>query len=347
MPDKTQILIIGSLPPPFGGTTVSLAHLVDGLQVNPNVKISTINLNDEENKRVARRKKAWHLLTQLPKEIASTDVVTLHCCTKTLFVQALPIFILSKLYNKPLLIRKFAGTDYWLNGSWRGRLNAFILKKCDAVLLQTKQLVQLAKERGLQNVHWFPTHRPMQHGSTHEAQEKCKRFIYVGHVREAKGVLTLVEAAKLIPAHLSVDVYGNMFDDLPKDLFSNGSNIKYMGSLSPSEVVETMRQCDAFVFPTHHVGEGYPGVILEAYCAGLPVISTRWLAIPEIVDDSVGILIDPKDPKQLADAMNRLADDPVLFHKLATNAAARAEMFSVKKWAAYFSELCRDLARKG
>ena len=48
------------------------------------------------------------------------------------------------------------------------------------------------------------------------------------------------------------------------------------------------------MLPTFYEGEGYPGAIIEAFSLGLPVISTHWKAIPEIVkDQQTGILIEP------------------------------------------------------
>ena len=51
--------------------------------------------------------------------------------------------------------------------------------------------------------------------------------------------------------------------------------------------------------------------------AGLPVISTRTGAIPELLGGGAGLLVDPGDPVGLADALERLARDPALRERLA------------------------------
>jgi glycosyltransferase involved in cell wall biosynthesis len=110
--------------------------------------------------------------------------------------------------------------------------------------------------------------------------------------------------------------------------------------------VSTMAQYDALLLPTYHEGEGYPGVVLEAFRAGLPVICTRWQALPEIVDDTCGILVEPRSAEELRDAMERLIRNPALFKSLREGATRRRDLFSSETWAERFVEYCRGLAER-
>jgi glycosyltransferase involved in cell wall biosynthesis len=68
---------------------------------------------------------------------------------------------------------------------------------------------------------------------------------------------------------------------------------------------------DAVVLPTWFSREGHPGVIVEAMMAGVPVVSTVHMAIPELIRDGEnGLLVPPRDVEALAGAIRRLADDP-------------------------------------
>ncbi|MGH9560986.1 MAG: glycosyltransferase family 4 protein, partial [Terracidiphilus sp.] len=54
--------------------------------------------------------------------------------------------------------------------------------------------------------------------------------------------------------------------------------------------------------------EGCPNVILEALASGRPVVATNVGGIPEILDDSCGRLVPPRDPPKLADALASVLD---------------------------------------
>jgi glycosyltransferase involved in cell wall biosynthesis len=80
------------------------------------------------------------------------------------------------------------------------------------------------------------------------------------------------------------------------------------------------RAIDMLVIPSR--SEGMPTVMIEAMLMGVPVISTRVGAVPDVLSDGgTGLLVAPEDPAALAAAIVRLAGDPGLRSRLA--AAAR------------------------
>lgn len=64
-------------------------------------------------------------------------------------------------------------------------------------------------------------------------------------------------------------------------------------------------------------------VVLEAMMAGLPVVATRVGGVPDAVGDC-GLLVEPERPEALAEAMQRLMDDPLLAADLGRRARERA-----------------------
>ena len=154
----------------------------------------------------------------------------------------------------------------------------------------------------------------------------------------------LAEAAQQLPPGLTIDLYGPWGDDLDKKLFDQCENVTWHGPLLPEAILPTFQQYDASLLPTHYRGEGYPGAVLESYLAGLPVIATRWRALPEIIDDSVGILVAPHSAEELAAAMVRLSEDTSLYTSLCKNTCEKAAFFGADRWANYFLERCRDVA---
>lgn len=81
------------------------------------------------------------------------------------------------------------------------------------------------------------------------------------------------------------------------------------------------------------VKEGIPYSILEAGLAGLPVIATNVGGVPEIIEDGIsGILIPPKDPDAIRDALKKLLDNPDLRKTLGQNLKKTVEQkFSIDK----------------
>lgn len=73
--------------------------------------------------------------------------------------------------------------------------------------------------------------------------------------------------------------------------------------------------------PSH--SEGSPNVLLEAMAAGVPVVATAVGGVPEIVThEQNALIVPPRQPAQLAEALHRLLKDPGLGSRLAANASS-------------------------
>ena len=83
--------------------------------------------------------------------------------------------------------------------------------------------------------------------------------------------------------------------------------IRIEGPVSEEQKLILFSSADIFVFPTLYEGFGIP--IIEAMAFGLPVISTNIPVINEIVTEDVGLLVKPKDPIALADAISKLLSE--------------------------------------
>lgn len=347
---RLKILTLGPLPPPFAGTQVSYQQLVTFLENRPDVHLYMLNTMGIRGNGLRGVVRFGRLLWRSLSFARKSDVVTLHCSTTALHVMGVTIFLIARLTGKPLIIRKFAGDDYRTTLGKLGRYFAeVVLRHTDLYLVQTQQLIKLALDRGLTNVKWYPNSRPAPETdqTTLQDGQRCLRFVYIGRVCEAKGMHVLAKAAKGLPEKAIIDVYGPWTDDLERNVFDGCPKITYCGVLEPEEVILTMQKYDASLLPTHYQGEGYPGAILESYFAGLPVIATRWRAIPEIVDESVGILVEPKNADDFLRAMLRLSEDIALFQRLCSNTKVKAVFFSAEHWGDYFVECCRELAGIG
>lgn len=91
------------------------------------------------------------------------------------------------------------------------------------------------------------------------------------------------------------------------------------------EIVAIYQEATAFVFPSLYEGFGLPP--LEAMMAGVPVISSNRSAMPEVVGDAA-LLIDPEDPDEMREAIERVLLDPPLREELIERGRRRVERFS-------------------
>lgn len=337
-----KILMIGPDITRIGGTAVSFKYLKDDLEKNYDLSIVFISTSDIRGAGYYAINNYIRMLVRIVRSGQDCDVITFHAMPTALPYIGWFLPIIKKYYNKPLLYRAFGGM-YYDELSWVGRTIArYFIQKSDLVLLQTHELMNKAKKEKNVKVDYFPTARPMCHVIVNEVK-KCKKFVYIGHLKVAKGLGYLAKAAEKIPNDAVIDVYGPWYD-LPKETFDTCNKIQYKGVINSNDVLDTLRQYDALVFPTFMKEEGYPGIVFEAYSVGIPVIASDWKALPEIVNDGkTGILIEPKSEEAILLAINKLYHDSEYYMNLRNGVLEEREKYSQEHQTKSFIRFCEGL----
>lgn len=100
---------------------------------------------------------------------------------------------------------------------------------------------------------------------------------------------------------------------------------------------------DMFLLPSHW--EGLPVSVIEAMHAAMPIIASRVGGIPELIEDGeTGLLIEPRQRAQIAEAVIRLADDAGLRRRLgAAGKTAALARYSVSQMASAYEQLFQRL----
>jgi glycosyltransferase involved in cell wall biosynthesis len=341
-----RILMAGPLPPPLGGTSVSFQSLVDALKARDDLDVRVVSTGGVRGRGLAGVAALFRLARRIDREMRSADVAALFVSTTGLHVLA-PLFSqLARRRAVPLIIRKFGGTDFSGFAPPRRASILWGLRGAALYLAQTKALVEQAKGAGLVQTEWYPNSRPMPELADASPREGgCRRFVFLGQVHSGKGIRELLDASDGLPAGVTVSIFGTLEFDVAESDFAGRRRVSYRGPVRPEDVHGVLSEHDALVLPSHHPGEGYPGVILEAYAAGLPVISTRWRAIPELVEEDVtGLLVPPYEAETLRLAMMALYEDAELYARLREGVLARRGQYSDVVWTDRFVDHCRRVA---
>ncbi|HED64855.1 MAG TPA: glycosyltransferase [Planctomycetes bacterium] len=147
------------------------------------------------------------------------------------------------------------------------------------------------------------------------------RIGYLGGLSKHKGVHVLLDAFELLSAPCELSIWGDSSDhvyvsSLRQRALDLGAHWK--GPFRRSELPSCLGSVDVVVVPSIWV-ENFPFVIREALAAGRPVVASDVGAIPESIRHEVdGLLFEVGNPAALASAIERLAKDPDLVRRLAS-----------------------------
>ena len=159
----------------------------------------------------------------------------------------------------------------------------------------------------------------------------------------------IVEAAAKLPAGVTVDIYGPMSPqdalEVGVDRLGQTASVRYRGIVSSHDVPEILKHYDVLLLPTTWKTEGHPGVILEAFSAGVPVIATRWNGIPELLDASCGILIEPESTEALIEAIHKMHEDREGWQRMRYGALARIKNFDPEVWTRSFHDWIMEVVK--
>lgn len=169
---------------------------------------------------------------------------------------------------------------------------------------------------------------------TIEPRKNLKNILQAFHVLKSKGKFK----GKLVVAGMK----GWLSEDLEGVL--NKLNLKkdviFLGFLSDEELRCLYNKALAFVFPSFYEGFGFP--IVEAFCCGVPVITSSISSCPEVAGDAA-ILVDPHNSEQIAFSLEHLLEDEDLRWSLRENGLKRAGDFSFLKTAQKTLEVYREV----
>lgn len=141
--------------------------------------------------------------------------------------------------------------------------------------------------------------------------------LFLSNLRRRKGVVEALEAACITAAEVrdARFVFVGAWEDLQleRDLCARaapfGDRIRFLPPVSGSTKDDLLSTASVLLFPPRDP-EGHPRVVLEAIAAGVPVVATDRGAIAETITDGVdGFVLRSPDPRLIADRLTRVLRD--------------------------------------
>jgi glycosyltransferase involved in cell wall biosynthesis len=157
--------------------------------------------------------------------------------------------------------------------------------------------------------------------------------VFVSRILREKGIYELIKAVDLLGMKMDItcDFYGPLD---PEDKIEFTKQIgqskvcNYLGPLATSDVVKTISKYDLFAFPTFYHGEGFPGVLIDAMNAGVPVLASNWRFNAEIIKEPVnGFLYDYNKFDQLVEKIRFCAHNRGLLQSMKQNCLSESKKY--------------------
>lgn len=234
-----------------------------------------------------------------------------------------PLIVLLNIFFRQKL-------HYCVIGGWLPSLIAkkpllrFFLQRFHCIYVETSSMLKALQNQGFRNTIVMPNFKNIPIRSIEEITIQKFTEPYplctFSRVNRKKGIEDAVKIIKNINQQLqrdafSLDIYGSVdseeqkwFDNL-KQTFT--PNIHYKGCVDAKQSVSVLSQYFALLFPTQYYTEGIPGTILDAYAAGLPIISSQWQSFADIIDnEETGIGYKFDKPEQLKDILLDIVKKP-------------------------------------
>ncbi len=236
-------------------------------------------------------------------------------------------FFLSKVLQAPFMLN-FRAYDLYERKNQKGlraRLK-FIKKASKIITISDYNKKNLAEKLGVKNVDIIcDSIHPEKFQPSHS--KKDKKIIAVCRFVPQKGIKYLIEACKILQQrkvdYRCVIVGSGLEEKLYKKLIKKYSlsNVLFTGPLPQEQHKKELDNSTLFVLPCIITKEGnrdiLANVIKEAMAMELPIVTSNICGIEELVENGInGILVPPKNPKAIADAIEKLLKNPKLRKKM-------------------------------
>lgn len=176
-------------------------------------------------------------------------------------------------------------------------------------------------------------------------------FIYVGSLHPRKNVVNLIKAFDLFKIENGTNhklvLVGRMAwkNEALKKTYEttvHRDEIIFTGHITNQQLPKYLAAAEALTYVSVFEGFGIP--ILEGMSSGTPVITSNVSSMPEVAGDAA-LLVDPHDPKSIADGMTRIISELKLRKDLISKGKQRTQLFSWDKTADHIYQELKKIVK--
>lgn len=378
---RAKLLLCGPLPPPHSGQSVCFSHLVAALEAQGECRTLLLNNAPGPDWRPGRVNfpRLWgicRLLAQALVRLPRVDLLYITIAQSPAgFLRDAMLVWAARLLGKRVVARVDGGAFHRLyqgqGASFRKFLSATVrqvqrfLVLSDTIYRDFAAVPCLAERMQVvpNGVIVPPDAAPKS-----LPKEGHVRVLFLSNLIVEKGYQDLLEAARWLKVHRpDLDLryefagafildgdYFSSIEAARRDFWRRVQDglegvVTYHGVVAGQRKEDLLRQCHLFVLPTYYRYEGQPLSVLEAMAHALPIITTPWAALPEMVSDrESGYLVPPRDPEALAEAIVKVVEDPKRYRRLSEAALARVqEEYTMERHIGQMVEAFRSLLENG
>lgn len=253
--------------------------------------------------------------------------------------------ILIRLLNR---IRVSERVFYWVVGGSlhesleNGQRDWRVYQKIARIFVQGNSMKVSMERLGLSNVLFVPNSKYIDYMpdlSLKQNDGVC-HFVFLSRIEKYKGCDDIFASIAILnkkgyQGKYDITFYGKTTDQLGYyDHFlqqiDKEEETSYKGvlNLRDTKKYDELALYDVMLFPTYWPGEGFPGVIIDAYIAGLPVIASDWNLNKDVVEEGkTGWIIPTHDVEALADKMIFTIEHPEVVKCYSLNSRNKAKTY--------------------
>lgn len=210
-----------------------------------------------------------------------------------------------------------------------------LLKEMDIIYAETKEMEYELRILGIQNVDYIPNFSMRNRLEKHEFDnvqfdDSVFKLCTYSRVTKEKGIIDAIQAVHQVNKNVgrivcTLDVYGQVWPDFEREFLEEvllyPDEVAYRGIIKGDEALRELAKHQILLFPTYYKGEGFPGTLVEALMAGVPVIASDWHYNADIIEDGYsGMIYSLDDAQGLYKSVEKMIENKAQLSSMRVNA---------------------------